>query len=256
MRKRSGPKTAAFLSVLAVLFTSGCALSREPAAREATQKDFRDYFDRGVALFNRGEYFGAAGALSRALALKPDSAVTLNLIGICRFQRKEYAAARAHFEKAAAADPSYAQAFNNLAGVHFVQAEYDRAEASFKKALEIKPDLVSALYSLGNLLLFRDRTEEGLAYLAKAIALDPDYLESHQSLVTETAQEGFRSSEAFVQYARLFAQAGNAAKTVFYFNKAERAGFGDWGSVLTDPSYEKIRDAPVFQEFLRARLKY
>jgi len=256
MTKRSGPKTAAFLAVLAIVLASGCALIRKPAAGDSSRKDFRYYFDQGVALFNQGEYFGAASALSRALALKPDSAVTHNLLGICLFQRKEYAAARVHFEKATAADPSYAQAFNNLAGVYFVHAEYDRAEASFKKALEIKPDLVSALYSLGNLLLSRDRTDEGLAYLAKAIALDPDYLETHQSLVTETAQEGFRSSEAYVHYARLFAQAGNAAKTVFYLTKAEQAGFGDWGSVLTDTSFEKIRDVPAFQEFLRARLKY
>ena len=256
MRKRSGLNRAIILSILVVLFASGCALSRKPAPAEPSHKNFKYYFDRGVALFNRGEYFGAAGALNRALALNPDSAVTLNLLGICRFQRKEYAAARAHFEKAARADPSYAQAVNNLASVYFVQAEYDRAEASFKKALEIKPDLASAFYSLGNLFLSRDRTDEGLAYLAKAIALDPDYLESHQSLVTETAQEGFRSSEAYIHYARLFAQAGNVAKTIFYLNKAERAGFGDWGSVLIDAAYEKLRDTPAFQEFLRARLKY
>jgi tetratricopeptide (TPR) repeat protein len=256
MRDHPFLKAGFVLSILAIVFASGCAPGPRPAAGEPSEKDFQVYFNRGVDLFNRGEYFGAASALSRALAVNPGSAVALNLLGICHFQRKDYAAARIHFEKAAAADPSYAQAFNNLASVYFVQGDYDQAEASFKKALEIKPDLISTLYSLGNLLLSRDRNEEGTACLAKAIALDPNYLETHQSLITETAQEGFKPSEAFFLYARLFAQAGNAAKTVLYLAKAERAGFGDWRKVLTDTAFNRVRDMPAFQDFLQARLKF
>jgi tetratricopeptide (TPR) repeat protein len=256
MRKMSRPKLAVFLVVLVFLFAAGCALSRRPAEQPPSGQSFRFYFDRGVALFNQGEYLGAANDLNRALAIKPDSAVAQNLLGICYFQRKDYGAARTHFENAAALDPGYAQALNNLAGVYFVQDDYGRAEDTFKRALAIKPDLVSALYSLGNLLLFGGRTEEGLTSLAKAIALDPDYLEKHQSLMTETAQEGFKASEAYFQYARLFAQAGSAAKTVFYLAKAEQAGFRDWRGLLTDSAFNRVRDTAAFQEFLQTHLKF
>lgn len=220
------------------------------------KESFRESFDRGVALINRGEYDGAAAALSRALSLSPGSALTLNLLGICRFQQKNYPAARSLFERSAAADPTYAQAYNNLAGVHFVQGEYERSEATFKKALEIKPNLVSALYSLGNLYLAGGRTEEGMSFLARAIALDPSYLEVHQALITQAAHEGFRAVEAYVLYARLFARAGDATRTLYYLGKADEAGFEDWKRVLTDADFDKVRDAPTFQDFLRARLKF
>ena len=256
MRKRLRSKLAAFLSVLAILFASGCTMARRPVSEKPSRESFREHYERGVALFNRGEYDGAASALSRALSIYPGSAVALNLLGICRFQAKDYPAAKTCFEKATTADPLYAQAFNNLAGVYFVQGDYDRSEASFKKALEINPNLASSLYSLGNLYLSQDRTEEGLAILAKAIALDPDYLENHQALTTQTALEGFRSTEAFFLYARLYAQAGNIAKTVFYLDKADGAGFKEWGRILSDVAFDKVRDAAPLQEFLRARLKF
>ncbi|MBN2207567.1 MAG: tetratricopeptide repeat protein, partial [Candidatus Aminicenantes bacterium] len=227
-----------------------------PASDSPSRESFRESFERGVALFNRGEYDGAAAALSRALTHSPGSAVALNLLGICRFQQKNFPAARALFERAAAADASYAQAHNNLGGVFFVQGEYDRAEAALRKALEINPGLVSALYSLGNLYLSRDRFDEGLAVLAKAVTLAPDYLETHQALITQTPQEGFRSTEAHVLYARLFAEAGDLTRTLSYLERAERSGFKDWERIAVDVAFDKVRDAPAFQDFLRARLKF
>jgi tetratricopeptide (TPR) repeat protein len=256
MRQRFGSKLAAYLPVLAILFASGCGLVPKPAAEDPSGESFRRHYQRGVALFNRGEYDGAASALGRALAIYPGSAVALNLLGICRFQKKEYTDARALFERAATADPRYAQALNNLAGVYFVLGEYDRSEATFRKALEINPGLASALYSLGNLYLSRGRIEESQAVLARAIALDPEYLEKHQALVMQAAMEGFRSSEAYILYARLFAQAGDPTRTLYYLRKADEAGFKDWKSSLTDAAFDKVRDAPAFQEFLRARLKF
>lgn len=256
MKKRLKSKLTVFLPVLVILFASGCAVGRRPASEKPSGESFRNYFERGVTLFNRGEFSGAASALSRALSIYPGSAVAHNLLGICLFQRKEYPAARIHFEKATAADPQYAQAFNNLASAYFMQGDYDRSEASFKKALEIKPDLASALYSLGNLYLSRERTDEGLILLTKAIAVDPDYLETHQALITQSAQEGFRSTEAYFLYARLYAQAGNIAKTVSYLEKAEGAGFTDWRRVLSDAAFDKVRDAPLLQTFMRVRLGF
>ena len=256
MIKISRPKLAAYLPVLVILFASGCALAPRPDADRPARESFRHYYDRGVALYNRGDYDGAASALSRALSVYPGSALTLNLLGICRFQQKAYPAARALFERAASADPSYAQAYNNLAGVYFVQGDTERSETAFKKALQIKPNLVSALYSLGNLYLASGRTEDGLSVLARAIALDPAYLEEHQALVTQTAREGFRDAEAYVLYARLFAAAGDPVRTLYYLKKADEAGFEDWKGLLTEAAFDKVRDAPAFQDFLRARLKF
>lgn len=222
--------------------------SSEPAARSAT---YEQALERGIVLLGRGEYGKAAAEFGAAIAVNPGSAHAHNYLGLCYFHDRSYEPAKAQFEKAAAADPAFAAAVSNLAGVYFVRSEFPKAEELYKKALALAPDLISANYSLGTLLCNLGRVDEGSGYLTHGIALDPDYLDKHAELVTKFSSLSFDPRQTCFAFARAFAAQGNVEKAVEYLDKAREAGFADWWRILREAQFDKVRDDPRIQAFLK-----
>jgi tetratricopeptide (TPR) repeat protein len=244
-------KCVLFLPII-ILILSACSQWKAPSQPStAGAKDYKINLDQGVSALDQGDYEKAIFYLSQASAINPQSSMALNLLGIAYFQKKEYQLAKTQFEKAIALKPSYAEAFNNLGGAYFALRDLEKAKEMFKKAISLSPNIISPYYSLGNLLLAQGNTEESLFYLAKGIALDPEYLDKHQSFVTEVAMGEFKTSELYFSYARLFAAAGNVEKTLEYLEKAEKAHFQDWERILNEKEFEKVKDNPRIQEFIK-----
>ena len=69
---------------------------------------------------NSSDYEKAIEQFSKAIALRPDSSRTYNLLGIAYFNQKNYKLAKKQFERRVAIDSSYAEAYNNLGSVYFM----------------------------------------------------------------------------------------------------------------------------------------
>lgn len=71
-------------------------------------------------------------------------------------------------------------------------------------------------------------------------------------LVSTFSSVSFDMKEAYFAYARAYAGTGNLDKAVEYLAKARSAGFSDWPRILSETEFEKIRDDPKVQAFLKS----
>lgn len=240
-----------------VIIISACTTSKAPPSPEIMpeERDFNFYLRQGALSLNSGDYEEAVEQFSKALALRPDSSETYNLLGIAHFDQKNYKLAKKQFERAVVINSSYAEAYNNLGTVYFMTGQFKEAEKMLMKALSISSNLVSANYNLGALLLAQGKVEEGTLYLSKGIALDPDYLEKHKAFTTDISSPFFNTSEVFFIYAKLYASIGNVEKTVEYLKKADGAGFSDWPRIMKEKDFEKVREDPRIKDFLKRKIQ-
>jgi Tfp pilus assembly protein PilF len=243
-----------YWAIVCLFLASACATHGKAPTAASTPGDrsFDIHLKQGVSFLAQGEYGRATEELRAAVEINPNSAKARNYLGLSYFHQKDYDRAREHFEKAVELDPSFATAYNNLAGVCSLNSQFTRAEELYKKALSLSPDMVSANYSLGILLCNLGLIEEGGRYLSRAVALDPDYLEKHQELVTTFSSLSFDTRETYFTYAKAYASAGNIGKTLEYLEKAKDAGFVDWKRILKDKDFEKVRDDPRIQNYIKS----
>jgi tetratricopeptide (TPR) repeat protein len=246
-------RKSAIVLVFCLTAAAACAgRAVPPSASSALKRPFDKALERGVLFLARGEYKKAETEFQAAVEASPDSAKARNYLGLCYFHEKDYEQAKAQFEKATAADPTFGPAYNNLAGIYFVKSKFAESEQLYKKALTLSPDLISANYSLGTLLCNLGRASEGSGYLARGIALDPEYLDKHAEFVTSFSSSSFDLRRTYFAYAQAFAAQGNVEKTVEYLEKAKQAGFSDWGRIVREAEFEKVRDDPRIKIFLKA----
>ncbi len=239
------------LAVLA-LGTLACAPHRGPSSSPQNPGAgvFELHIRKGRDLFAKKEYARAVTEFRAAETIDAKSPKVHNYLGLCLFQQKDYDQALAEFRQAAELDPLFATAYNNQGGVYSMKLQFEKAEEMFKKALSLDPDMTSANYSLGMLLSNIGKREEGAVYLAKGVALDPDYLEKNNDLLTTFTSASFDMKEAYFAYAKAYALIGNVDKTVDYLEKAGAAGFTNWGRILKEKEFEKVRDDPRIRKFL------
>ena len=238
----------AFLGFFFFWFVS-CARQNRPTA-EATAS-FNAYLRQGAYYLNQGSYEKALEEFDNALALNPSSAKAYNLSGLAHFRQKDYQAAEGRFLKAVAADPSFAPAYNNLGGVYAMENQWSAAKEMLTKAISLSPDMASAHFSLGAVYFNLGEAEKGTACFAKGIALDPDYLEKSSTSLVGLSMGSASLAEVHFAFAKLYASAGNIERTVEFLTKAKQAGFHDWQRIARETDFEKIRDHPEIQEFLK-----
>ncbi len=245
------------IAAIFIIIISACTTSKAPPSPEIMpeERDFNFYLRQGAMSLDSSDYEKAIEQFRKAIALRPDSSKTYNLLGIAYFDQKNYKLAKKQFERAVVINSSYAEAYNNLGSVYFMTGQFKEAEKMLTKALSMSSNLVSANYNLGALLLAQGKIEEGTPYLSKGIALDPDYVEKHKAFATNISSPFFNTSEMFFIYAKLYASIGNIEKTVEYLKEAEGAGFNDWHRIMKEKDFEKVREDPRIKDFLKRKIQ-
>jgi tetratricopeptide (TPR) repeat protein len=226
-----------------------CASQQRPNA-EVTA-DFNAHLRQGANYLHQGSYKEAQEELDKALALNPSSASAHNLCGLAHFWQKEYEAAEGQFLKAVASNPSFAAAYNNLGGVYAMRRQWSAAKETLKKAISLSPDLASAYFSLGTVHFNLGEVEEGTACFAKGFALDPEYLGKNSASLVGLSMSEASLAELCFAFAKLYASSGDIERTLEFLNKAKRAGFHEWRRIAQEGDFEKIRNDPRIQEFLK-----
>lgn len=214
-------------------------------------RNFNAYISSGYRHLSEKDFDSAIKDFKNAVSLKPDSERAHNFLGIAYFMKKNYKPAEEEFSKAISLNNSYSPAYSNLGNVYLKLNNWSKAEECYRKAIELAPDSPSAYYSLGNLLLSLGRFDEGMAYLLKGFQIDPNFMEREAVLKTELTELSPKGGELYFAYAKLFASAGDIEKTVEYLEKAKMSGFNDWGRILREAEFEKVRDNPEIRKFLQ-----
>jgi tetratricopeptide (TPR) repeat protein len=139
---------------------------------------FASDWDRGVALYNKGDFRGALAEFQDIVRERPDAAGAWYYIGLCEFKLKRYnkvALPLAHavdlLEVQTPASPDIAAAFFTIGISHFLLAEYDKTIEPLKRYIDITARArrevdASARTTLGRAYYFLERYDEALPLLA------------------------------------------------------------------------------------------
>jgi predicted O-linked N-acetylglucosamine transferase (SPINDLY family) len=136
----------------------------------------------GVLLHHRGQHAEAAGWIERAIERRPlDAAFHNNLGEACR-ALNETGRAVACYRRALELRPEYAKAYNNLGIALASQGQLAEAADCYRRALVCEPQYALAYNNLGNVLKQQGLLADAAECFQQAIALQPQLAEAHLNL--------------------------------------------------------------------------
>ncbi|WP_024516436.1 tetratricopeptide repeat protein [Bradyrhizobium sp. Tv2a-2] len=141
-----------------------------------------DFFESALRLLRDGQLVEAETSCRQALAVEPDHADALHLMGLLCQVGRRYDLAIAWFAQAIRKNPAVADYFFNLATVLQHQDRVDDAIKSYDRGLVLKPDFAAGWYRLGELLLQQERRDEARLSFGQALKVDPRHLEAANSV--------------------------------------------------------------------------
>lgn len=118
----------------------------------------------------------------RATAIQPLDAEYLNTFGEILRALGRYAEAGQYYRRAIALNPGYATAYGNLAIVLQSFGKPEESARSCRRALTIDPALAHAHNTLGGALSDLGRLDDAKENLHQALALIPDFTQAHNNL--------------------------------------------------------------------------
>jgi tetratricopeptide (TPR) repeat protein len=135
-------------------------------------------WDRGVALYNKGEFRAALTEFQDIVLERPDAAGAWYYIGLCEFKLKRYDRVELPLSHAidlleiqTPSSPDIAGAWYTIGVSHYLQASYEKAIDPLKRYIDIaskaKREIdISARTALGRSYFFLERYDEAMSLLA------------------------------------------------------------------------------------------
>ena len=216
-------------------------------------------FDQALACHMEGQIPQAQALYQEVLAMAPNHADALHLLGVTAAQTGNPRKAVDLIGKAIALDPGN-EAFHFNRGIAFHELkEFSSAASSFDKATGIKPDYFEAFCHRGNALHELNRLEEAVACYDQAVAIKPDYLEAYYRR-GNALQELGRFDEAVASYdqsiairpdfAEAFANRGNALQELKRYDAAVKS-FDDAIAIKPDIAQTHYNRANALKKLRR-----
>ncbi len=140
--------------------------------------------------WSRRAFDAAERSLLDALALAPQDATVLRMLGMVAQRRGDNMRAIDCFRRVLAVWPDDSDLHVCLGIALFERGEIEPALAHMRRACEIQPASAAAWYNLGEALVRLAHTEDGVAALRKARELDPTHLSALLSLSKAQASLG------------------------------------------------------------------
>ncbi len=197
-----------------------------PKTGRRQAEDARSLAARATDCRRRGENEKALEFCRQALALDPDDAHVLQLIGGLELERGNGEAAYRFLEAAVARDPGTALAHETLAEAAAATGRYDTAAAVLKRVLEATPGKLAALSNLGSVLLRLGRRDEAAAAYEQALAMEPRSIPVLCNLAILRAEAGdYEAARAL--YQRVFEVAPDDAEAHHDYSRIKTFRPGD-----------------------------
>jgi tetratricopeptide (TPR) repeat protein len=144
----------------------------------------------GVLAFQTGQNAAAVELISRAIAIKPDTAAYHSNLGLAAKDLGRLDHAANCFRKATMLTPNAPEPHNNLGIVFTALGRWQEALACSNRALELQPDFAEAHANIGHVHRQQGLLEQAVARYRTAIGLKPDLAEAHTSLAHALLQQG------------------------------------------------------------------
>ncbi len=96
--------------------------------------------ERGVALFEEGQYEQSITEFNKAIELDPEYAMAYNNRGNACWNKGDLDRAIADYGKTIELDPEYAEAYGNRGFVYYLKGELTKAISDLEKCLELSND--------------------------------------------------------------------------------------------------------------------
>lgn len=144
--------------------------------------DIQHNLKRAVAFHQGGEIEAARQLYLRILAIEPDNAQALHLMGVAAYQQGRCDAAINLIEKAIERDDTCADYHNNLGNACLEAGRAGEAAGHYRHAIRLQPDYGEAHFGLGNACYQNGDHQEALSSYATAVALSPGFAEAHNNM--------------------------------------------------------------------------
>jgi tetratricopeptide (TPR) repeat protein len=197
----------------------------------------------GTLTHQTGRHNLAVKLIRKAIAIdKKQSAYHSNLgTALQALGKRDQAAAS--YGQALALNPSLAEAHMNLGTVLQAQGQLDEAADCFRRALALKPDLAEVHVNLGNILQAQGKLDEAVASHERALALKPNSAEACTNLGNARQAQG-KLDEAVASYRQALALKpdqpqvyGNLGNALLAQNKLDEAEASYQRALAFNPDY-------------------
>jgi predicted O-linked N-acetylglucosamine transferase (SPINDLY family) len=145
--------------------------------------------ETGLALLQAGRLADAAAALRQILAVQPNHADALHLLGLVAYHEGRYGEA-VDLIMAALTYHASEIFYGNLGNAFAAQGKQAAAIECFRQAISLKADYVQAHNNLGNMLREQGDLTGAVRCFRTVIALKPDYAEAHNNLANALVDLG------------------------------------------------------------------
>ena len=163
---------------------------------EKDRKNVRALFSLGSVLERQKRYAEAEKAFRAALALAPDSAITLNYLGYMNADRSvKLDEALSLIQKAVAADPENGSYLDSLAWALHRLGRNDEAEAAIRKAIVSQEKNAVVIAHLGLILAAKGDQVEALKYLRLSLEGEDEDGELDRGLVENKIRDLSRAAQ-------------------------------------------------------------
>ncbi len=124
------------------------------------------------------------------LAIDPDHADSLHLLGMIADRGGRPAAAIEMIRRSIAIDPAQASYHSNLGTILQAQGKLDEAVACYGRAVALRPEWPEVYSNLGNVLEAQGKLEEAVAAHQRALSRKPDFAEAWSNLGNTRRAQG------------------------------------------------------------------
>jgi protein O-GlcNAc transferase len=155
--------------------------------------------EQAVGLHRAGRLNEAEDLYRQILAVDPNHAGSLHLLGVIAHQGGQYEIAVELIGKAIAHNDGVADFQCNFGNALAALGRLGEAETHFRRAISLDPQHAETHNNFGNALAEQGRLEEAQVHLRHAIAARPGYAEAHYNLANVLGRLD-RTNEAVTQY--------------------------------------------------------
>jgi tetratricopeptide (TPR) repeat protein len=173
----------------------------------------------GVVLYQSGQAKEGMHVIKQAINIDPHQALFhSNLAEMCR-QHKQLREAKFHGLEAIKLQPNFVPALSNLGVALFDLKEFDESEAVHLKALSIDSHCLQSINNLGSIERTRNHPDKAMAWYRKAIKINPSFLDALNNLSAVLIEEE-RPDEAVPFLEDLLKKAPNYVEAISNYGLA------------------------------------
>lgn len=158
-------------------------------------------FDLALQHHQAGRLAEAESLYRQILAVQPQQAEALHLLGILANQTARPELAVELIRQVLAIEPGNGAAYSNLGSAYRSLGRLEEAVEAYRQASRLQPSLPEPYNNLGNVLRDQGRIGEAIEALSHALRIQPGAAEIHANLGAALA-DGGRFAEALASYER------------------------------------------------------